>query len=166
MSRRVYISADYAPNNGDSIVVDEIHKWCDDPRRKLSFYDTANPSCGSISSDPDCRPCDLKKEFNQQINASSAVIFVVGDKTAQRTAGSFCRRNDEGAGCECTPYKQNTKGKTTCKWQTTLNVEKYLTFLLTQRPHAGMTDDELKKLVPWSDEARAFCGFAQQTAFI
>ena len=47
-----------------------------------------------------------------------------------------------------------------------LNVEKYLTFLLTQRPHAGMTDDELKKLVPWSDEARAFCGFAQQTAFI
>ena len=119
MSRRDYISADYAPNNGDSIVVDEIHKWCDDPRRKLSFYDTANPSCGSISSDPDCRPCDLKKEFNQQINASSAVIFVVGDKTAQRTAGSFCRRNDEGAGCECTPYKQNTKGKTTCKWQTT-----------------------------------------------
>ena len=47
-----------------------------------------------------------------------------------------------------------------------LNVEKHLIFLLTQHPHAGMTDDELKNLVPWSDEARAFCDFAQQTAFI
>ncbi len=47
-----------------------------------------------------------------------------------------------------------------------LNVEKYLTFLLTQRPQMGMSDEELEKLVPWSDEARAFCGYAQQTAFI
>ena len=61
----------------------------------------------------------MKREFNQQINASSAVIFVVGDKTASRTAGNSCKRNDEGVGCECTPYKQNTKGTSTCKWQTT-----------------------------------------------
>jgi hypothetical protein len=42
---------------------------------------------------------------------------------------------------------------------------KYLTFLLQKRPHAGMTDEELEKLAPWSEEARAFCGFAQQIAF-
>jgi len=46
-----------------------------------------------------------------------------------------------------------------------LNVEKYLTFLLQNRPHAGMTDEELEKLAPWSEEARVFCGFAQQIAF-
>ena len=46
-----------------------------------------------------------------------------------------------------------------------LNVEKYLTFLLQKRPHAGMTDEELEKLAPWNEEARAFCGFAQQIAF-
>jgi len=47
-----------------------------------------------------------------------------------------------------------------------LNVEKYLTFLLEKRPQAGMSDEELEKLTPWSDEARAYCGYAQQTAFI
>ena len=47
-----------------------------------------------------------------------------------------------------------------------LNVEKYLTFLLEKRPHAGMMDEELEKLAPWSDEARAYCGFAQQIACI
>jgi hypothetical protein len=43
---------------------------------------------------------------------------------------------------------------------------KYLTFLLEKRPHAGMTDEELEKLTPWSDEARVYCGFAQQIACI
>ena len=47
-----------------------------------------------------------------------------------------------------------------------LNVEKYLTFLLDKRPHAGMPDEELEKLVPWSDEARAYCEHAQQIACI
>ena len=47
-----------------------------------------------------------------------------------------------------------------------MNVEKYLTFLLEKRPHAGMTDEELEKLTPWSDEARVYCGFAQQIACI
>ena len=46
-----------------------------------------------------------------------------------------------------------------------LNVEKYLTFLLQKRPHADMTDEELEKLAPWSEETRIFCGFAQQIAF-
>ena len=43
-----------------------------------------------------------------------------------------------------------------------LNVEKYLTFLLEKRPHKEMTDEELEKLSPWSDEARSYCEFAQQ----
>jgi len=47
-----------------------------------------------------------------------------------------------------------------------LNVEKYLTFLLQKRPHAGMTDEEFEKLTPWSEEARSYCGFAQQIACI
>ncbi len=47
-----------------------------------------------------------------------------------------------------------------------LNVEKYLTFLLEKRPHAGMSDDELEKLSPWSEEARICCGFAQQISCI
>ena len=46
-----------------------------------------------------------------------------------------------------------------------LNVEKYLTFLLEKRPHSGMTDTELEKLTPWSEEARIYCGYAQQIAF-
>ena len=29
-----------------------------------------------------------------------------------------------------------------------------------------MSDEELEKLAPWSDEARAYCGFAQQIACI
>ena len=45
--------------------------------------------------------------------------MIVGDKTAQRSAGSLCRRDSDGAGCECTPYKQNTNGKATCKWNST-----------------------------------------------
>ena len=47
-----------------------------------------------------------------------------------------------------------------------LNVEKYLAFLLGKRPHTDMSDEELEKLVPWSDEARAYCEYAQQIACI
>lgn len=119
MSKRVYISADYAPNDGDQMVVDELRAWGLDNKHKTDFIDTAQVTSGSVSKDEDCRPCDLKKEFNNQINASSAVIFIVGDKTSSRTAGSSCRRLSEGIGCECTPYKQNTKGTLICKWSTT-----------------------------------------------
>ena len=46
-----------------------------------------------------------------------------------------------------------------------LNVEKYLTFLLEKRSHTGMSDEELENLTPWSEQARIYCGFAQQIAF-
>ena len=115
MGKWVYISADYSPSDGDRNVVDELHKWGEDILHKVDYTDTAEVVSGSVAKDPDCRPCDLKAEFNSQINASSAVIFVIGDKTAGRCAGESCSRNDKGAFCSCTPYKQNAKGASICK---------------------------------------------------
>lgn len=116
MSKQVYISADYADNSGDRNVVDLLNKWGNDNMHKIDFVDMSKVASGSVSEDSDCRPCDLKNEFNSQINASSAVIFVVGDKTASRTAGSTClRATKEQAYCVCTPYKQNTNGTKLCK---------------------------------------------------
>ena len=115
MSQRVYISADYSADDGDRDVINELHSWGKDAKHKVDYVDTAQVASGSVSDDKDCRPCDLKREFNAQICASSAVIFVVGDKTASRTAGSSCKRLSNGEWCDCTPYKQNTNGSDTCK---------------------------------------------------
>ena len=113
---RVYISADYDPNSGDRNVVDLLNKWGDDAYHKVDFVDTAKVKSGSVSKETDCRICDLKDEFNRQIKASSYVIFVIGDKTASRTAGSSCDREDkEWIWCECTPYGENVAGRKTCK---------------------------------------------------
>ena len=67
MGKRVYISADYALNDGDRSVVDELHKWGNDNLHKVDYYDTAQVASGSVSKNIDCRPCDLKSEFNRQI---------------------------------------------------------------------------------------------------
>ena len=116
MSKQVYISADYDESNGDYEVVKILKSWGTDNLHKTKYIDMADVKSGSVSKDPDCRICDLKKEFNEQINASSAVIFVVGDKTASRTAGSECKRNSMSfAQCYCTPYKENYDGKKPCK---------------------------------------------------
>ena len=116
MSKQVYISADYSEDSGDRDVVEILNKWGTDNMHKVDFIDMSKVASGSVSKDPDCRICDLKKEFNKQINASSAVIFVVGDKTASRTAGNGCLRvNEEQRDCTCTPYKQNTNGLKPCK---------------------------------------------------
>lgn len=123
MSKQVYISADYADGNGDRDVVEVLSRWGSDNQHTVDFIDMAQVASGSVSNDADCRPCDLKKEFNRQINASSAVIFVVGDKTGSRTAGSNCSRaHNDQAVCSCTPYKQNTNGTKTCKVYYTTSV--------------------------------------------
>ena len=119
MSKQVYISADYAWD-GDRDVVEVLQKWGKDSIHSVDFIDMSQVNSGSVASDPDCRPCDLKGEFNRQINASSAVIFVVGDNTASRTAGSSCTRNGKSQyESYCTPYKQNTNGTKLCKVSTT-----------------------------------------------
>ncbi len=116
LSKQVYISADYSENDGDRAVVNVLTKWAKDSLHKVDFIDMSQVASGSVSNNPDCRPCDLKKEFNQQINASSAVIFIVGDMTAKRTAGSSCSRMDKSQyECYCTPYKQNVNGTKLCK---------------------------------------------------
>lgn len=116
MSKQVYISADYSEGSGDRDVVAELNKWGSDSLHKVDFIDMAKVASGSVSKDSDCRICDLKDEFNRQINASSAVVIVVGDKTASRTAGSVCSRATRSQPyCTCTPYKQNTKGVRPCK---------------------------------------------------
>lgn len=116
MSKQVYISADYSEDSGDRNVVALLNQWGSDNKHKTDFIDMAKVISGSVSDDSDCRPCDLKLEFNKQINASSAVIIVVGDKTASRTAGSSCSRaTSTQKSCSCTPYKQNANGSTICK---------------------------------------------------
>ena len=116
MRKRIYISADYSLDSGDREVVELLNKWGNDDLHKIDFVDMAKVVSGSVSNNPDCRPCDLKREFNAQINASSAVIVVVGDKTRTRTAGSNCLRTDNiQMFCQCTPYKQNANGTKMCK---------------------------------------------------
>ncbi|MDY4543013.1 MAG: hypothetical protein SPD88_09505 [Candidatus Ventricola sp.] len=122
MSKQVYISADYDQNNGDQAVVAELVKWGSDTFHRVDFIDMSNPSAGSIARNSDCRPCDLKAEFNQQINASSAVIFVVGSMTGVRKAGNQCERAVKGQSqCFCTPYKQNPNGIKPCKVASTFD---------------------------------------------
>lgn len=118
MGKRVYISADYSEFDGDRSVVDLLQKWGKDSLHSVDFIDMAQVISGSVSENKDCRPCDLKAEFNRQIDASSLVIFIVGDKTAMRCAGNNCHRNNNVL-CLCTPYKQNNSGSKMCKVITT-----------------------------------------------
>lgn len=120
---RVYISADYDVNSGDRDVVEVLNGWSKNSHLLVTFTDMAKVVSGSVSEDPDCRICDLKKEFNKQINLSSYVIFVIGDKTASRTAGSNCERNSKSQyECTCTPYKKNASGSIYCKVPSTYDV--------------------------------------------
>lgn len=116
MSKRVYISADYADGDGDREVVNELNRWGQDNLHKVDFVDMAKVVSGTVADNDDCRICDLKAEFNRQINASSVVIFVVGDKTAIRTAGAACYRSRlEQKDSSCTPYKDNRNGSKPCR---------------------------------------------------
>lgn len=117
MTKRVYISADYAEKDGDRDVVEVLTRWGSDNLHKVDFVDMAQVVSGSVSQNPDCRACDLKSEFNRQINASSVVIFVIGKNTAIRKAGSKCSfENRSEFPCKCTPYKGNRNGVQYCKY--------------------------------------------------
>ena len=38
-----------------------------------------------------------------------------------------------------------------------LNVYKYLTYLLEQRPNESMSDGQFEKLTPWNEEVKQRC---------
>lgn len=116
MGKRVYISADYDLRDGDQEVVEQLNAWANDNKHLVDFVDMAKVISGTVANEPDCRICDLKEEFNKQINASSAVIFVVGNRTKDRTAGCACNRSrQKQSDCTCTPYKNNPSGNKPCK---------------------------------------------------
>ena len=116
MAKRIYISSDYSEDHGDREVVEELNRFASDHRYSLEFVDMARVVSGSVSNNPDCRPCDLKEEFNRQIRAASVAIFIVGDKTASRKAGCSCTKNQSLYPYPmCTPYKHNTNGSKSCK---------------------------------------------------
>ncbi|WP_315274519.1 hypothetical protein [Selenomonas sputigena] len=142
---RVYISADYAEYSGDRQVVDILNAWGKDALHKVEFVDTAKVNSGSVSKNSDCRICDLKAEFNRQINVSSHVIIVIGDRTAQRMAGSKCERNKKcQRDCFCTPYKQNINGSCQCKVSGTCPAVEMLDILMII-PIFGMNLSKLRK---------------------
>lgn len=118
--KHVYISADYDSQDGDKEVVDVLNGWGKDNKHIVEFVDMSKVASGTVANDRDCRICDLKAEFNAQINASSSVLFVVGNKTASRTAGSACERSrKKQEECKCTPYKANASGQKPCKVSST-----------------------------------------------
>ena len=96
--------------------MNELNKWGSGAWHKVDFIDMSEVASGSYPTGMIAASVDLKAEFNRQINASSAVIFVVGDMTGSRTAGSGCERAfKDQEQCICTPYKQNTNGIKACK---------------------------------------------------
>ena len=90
MSKQVYISADYSEGSGDRDVVAELNKWGSDSLHKVDFIDMAKVASGSVSKDSDCRICDLKDEFNRQINASSAVVAL--QKSRKKISNNLQKR--------------------------------------------------------------------------
>ena len=48
MQKRVYISADYAENNGDREVVSLLKKWGSDSLHKVDFIDMAGVASESV----------------------------------------------------------------------------------------------------------------------
>ncbi len=118
-SKLIYISADYDERNGDREVVELLKGWARSAKYSIDFCDTAEVSGRSISKSNDCRICELKAEFNAQINHSSIVIFIIGDHTKDRVAGQLCNRNISNSKWECTPYKLNSKGLKECIYSNT-----------------------------------------------
>ena len=76
MRKQVYVSADYDPTSGDQAVVNELNKWGNDNFHAVNFVDMSRVSTGSVADGDDCRICDLKAEFNRQINASSVLLVL------------------------------------------------------------------------------------------
>ena len=53
--------------------------WSDSNKYLVDFVDMATVAFGSVVKDPDCRICDLKLDFNKQMNASSILLCIMGN---------------------------------------------------------------------------------------
>lgn len=51
MNKRVYISADYASDDGNQEVVDVLHIWGTDNKHMTDFIDTAQAPPGIVSEE-------------------------------------------------------------------------------------------------------------------
>ncbi|OON90379.1 MAG: hypothetical protein ATN33_03125 [Epulopiscium sp. Nele67-Bin001] len=90
MKKKVFVSADWKeaanPHSWDKNVVDRIRKWEKDNRYAIDITCTDEVH-DSVVDKEDCRRCDIKEECATEIKKSDVVIFVVGDKTGDKSAG-------------------------------------------------------------------------------
>ena len=114
MSKRVYISADYAEDSGDRDVVDILNQWGSDNRHKVDFIDMSKVASGSVSNDPDSDVGNinafsyLQHEFEQAKKRKKPIIIVYNSlrkesnwlpsymKGYESDARPFWKRNDYG----------------------------------------------------------------------
>ena len=74
MSKQVYISAGYAPNDGDQEVIDELHTWGSDNKHKTNFIDTTQAASGSMSDGDDCRYCQYSHAWEHPFSRLRALL--------------------------------------------------------------------------------------------
>lgn len=116
MIKRVFVSADWKEpfdsHSWDKEVVDRIRKWEHDERYSLDICCTDDVH-KSVTDNIDCRRCEIKEECRRYINSSSVVVFVVGDNTASKKAGSCdsiaCSPAYSGQQKACCKYLINNK---------------------------------------------------------
>lgn len=89
---------------------------------------------------------DGRCSFSNNLSENSIRPFTLGRKN-----WLFCDTPD-GASANATIYSMVEMAKAY-----NLNVYDYLKFVLEARPNAGMTDEELSDLAPWSANAREAC---------
>ena len=65
---------------------------------------------------------------------------------------SACKKHPKGAESSALVYTMVEMAKAN-----DLNVYKYLTYLLEQRPNESMSDEQFEKLTPWNEEVKQRC---------
>ncbi|MBR3624008.1 MAG: hypothetical protein IKN43_11765 [Selenomonadaceae bacterium] len=93
---RTYIAGDW---DGDSDVIEQIHKWNEGDRWSLSFSDAHDLM---QARDPSLN-CSIKKSLSERLNASKRFVLIVGSGTNSRRAG-MCRYCKQDSNCQ---YKSN-----------------------------------------------------------
>lgn len=113
MGKNIFVSADWKDDfvnslSDDKIVVERIRTWSNSANYGVNFrYTDAVHKSVLNSNNPDCRRCDIKLECEHQIEWSSIVIIVIGDKTKTKGSGAC-------DGQACSPA-ESWKPKVPCK---------------------------------------------------